>query len=93
MHRINVATLLIAALLVVGVSTSTLPEAAADTPGVWKLTGSMATSRRHASRDRLPDSRTLVVGGTDITSLNGSPFAHCTSPFVSSALADGKHNF
>jgi hypothetical protein len=33
------------------------------------------------------------VGGGFQCSLDAGPFADCTSPFVSSALADGKHTF
>ena len=61
MQRINVLSLLIAALLAIGASTATLPDAAADTPGVWKLTGSMATSRRSHQRERLPDGTNFSV--------------------------------
>jgi hypothetical protein len=61
MQRVNVSSLLITALLVIGVSTTTLPAAAADTAGVWKLTGSMATSRRNAQRERLPDGTNFSV--------------------------------
>ncbi len=45
---------------------------AADAPGVWKLTGNMATSRRQAQREQLRDGRILVVGGTNTTGIDGS---------------------
>jgi hypothetical protein len=72
MKRINISSLLIAGLLVIGVLTSTLPAAAADTTGVWKLTGSMATSRRNFQRELLPDGRILVVGGANTTGVDGA---------------------
>jgi N-acetylneuraminic acid mutarotase len=72
MHRINTSSLIVAALLAIGVFISTLPDAAADTTGVWKLTGSMATSRRNAQRELLPDGRILHVGGTNTTGVDGS---------------------
>jgi len=61
MHRINTSSLMVAALLAIGVFISTLPDVAADTPEVWKLTGSMATSRRNAQRERLPDGTNCSV--------------------------------
>jgi hypothetical protein len=48
------------------------PAAAADTPGTWKLTGSMVTARRHAASATLPDGRILVVGGTNTTGVDGT---------------------
>jgi hypothetical protein len=48
------------------------PALPADTPEVWKLTGSMATSRRHAAMGRLSDGRILVVGGTDTIGVDGA---------------------
>jgi hypothetical protein len=59
-------------LLVIGLLTWATPAASADTPGVWKLTGSMATSRRHSQVYLLPDGRILVVGGTDTTGVDGA---------------------
>jgi hypothetical protein len=59
-------------LLVIGLLTWATPAASVDTPGVWKLTGNMATSRRHSQCYPLPDGRILVVGGTDTTGVDGA---------------------
>ena len=59
-------------LLVIGLLTWATPAASVDTPGVWKLTGSMGTSRRHSQVYPLPNGRILVVGGTDTTGLDGA---------------------
>jgi WD40 repeat protein len=62
----------IAGLLFIALLTWATPAAAVDSPGVWKLTGSMTTSRRHSQRETLPDGRILVVGGTNTTGVDGS---------------------
>ena len=59
-------------LLAIGLLTWATPAASADTPGVWKLTGSTATSRRHSQSYPLPDGRILVAGGTDTTGVDGA---------------------
>jgi hypothetical protein len=65
-------SLIIVGFLFIGLFTVATPAGSADTPGIWKFTGSMATSRRHAAMARLPDGRILVVGGTDTTGVNGT---------------------
>src|SRR5215510_1669808 len=72
MYKTNSVVFFIASCLVVGSLTWVLPATSADSPNVWKLTGSMATSRRNATRDTLPDGRVLVVGGSDTTGVNGA---------------------
>ena len=47
-------------------------EVSADTPGIWKLTGSMATSRRLSQFYTLPNGTFLVVGGTNTTGVDGT---------------------
>jgi WD40 repeat protein len=44
----------------------------ADPPGIWKATGSMATSRIHSQRETLPDGRIIVIGGSNTTGVDGS---------------------
>jgi hypothetical protein len=65
-------SLIMVGLLAIGLLTWATPAASADTPGVWKLTGSMATSRRHSAMGRLSDGRIIVVGGTDTTGVDGA---------------------
>ena len=72
MKRMNFSSLIMVGLLVIGLLTWATPAVSADTPGVWKRTGSMATSRRHSVCPPLPDGRILVVGGTDTTGVDGS---------------------
>ena len=72
MKRLRSLSLVMVGLLVIGLLTWATPAASADTPGVWKLTGSMATSRRHSQVYPLPDGRILVVGGTDTTGVDGA---------------------
>jgi WD40 repeat protein len=59
-------------LVVIGLLTWTTPTASADTSGVWKLTGSMATSRWYSAIGRLSDGRIIVVGGTNYTGVDGA---------------------
>jgi hypothetical protein len=59
-------------LLVNSLLTWTTPAALADTPGTWKSTGSMATSRRHSQVSPMPDGRISVVGGTNTTGVDGT---------------------
>jgi len=72
MKRIRSSSLIMVGLLVIGLLTWATPAASVDTPGVWKLTGSMGTSRRHSQYYPLPDGRILVVGGTDTTGVDGA---------------------
>ncbi|MDP2602991.1 MAG: hypothetical protein Q8S00_10415 [Deltaproteobacteria bacterium] len=61
MQRVNVSSLLIAALVAIGSLTWATPALSVDPTGVWKLTGSMATSRRNAQRELLPDGTNFSV--------------------------------
>jgi hypothetical protein len=72
MRQKSFSSLIMVGLLVIGLLTWATPAASVDTPGVWKLTGSMATSRRHGAMGRLSDGRILVVGGTDTTGVDGA---------------------
>lgn len=72
MRRISCSSLIMVGLLVVGLLTWVTPAASVDTPGIWKLTGSMATSRRLGQDYTLPDGRILVVGGTNTTGADGT---------------------
>lgn len=72
MKRMSRLSLTTVSLLIVGLLTSATLALAVDTPGVWHLTGSMATSRRHAAGATLPDGRILVVGGTNTTGVDGT---------------------
>ena len=72
MKRIRSSLLIMVGLLVIGLLTWATPAVSVDTPGVWKLTGSMATSRRYSPFYPLPDGRILVVGGTDTTGVDGA---------------------
>ena len=72
MKRMNSSWLIMVSLLVIGLLTWSTPAASEDTPGVWNLTGSMATSRRHSSLERLSDGRILVVGGANTTGVDGA---------------------
>jgi hypothetical protein len=59
-------------LMVSGLLVFATPAGSADTPGEWKLTGSMATDRRAGGIARLPEGRILVVGGTDTSGVDGT---------------------
>jgi hypothetical protein len=72
MKRMNCLCLIMVGLLVTGLLPCATPAASLDPPGVWNLTGSMATSRRHSAAGHLPDGRILVVGGTDTTGVDGA---------------------
>ena len=72
MKRMRSLSLVMVGLVVIGLLTWATPAASEDTPGVWKLTGSMATSRRHSQNYPLPDGRILVVGGTNTTGVDGA---------------------
>jgi hypothetical protein len=72
MKQTSSLSLVMVGLVVIGLLTWATPAASADTAGVWKLTGSMATSRRHSQAYSLPDGRILVVGGTDTTGVDGA---------------------
>ena len=72
MKRMRSLSLVMVGLLVIGLLTWATPAASEDTPGVWKLTGSMATSRRLSQNYPLPDGRILVVGGTNTTGVDGA---------------------
>lgn len=73
MQRLQVVTApLLIVVVLMGGTLIRASAARADTTGVWKRTGRMATSRRYAQRERLPDGRILVVGGTDTTGVDGS---------------------
>jgi WD40 repeat protein len=57
--------------LILSVSMScALPVVIADSPGTFTATGNLGTSRRHATRMRLPDGKILVVGGVDTTGVD-----------------------
>jgi hypothetical protein len=66
------SSLVIVGLLAIGLLAWGTPATAADTPGTWKLTGSMVTARRHAASATLPDGKILVVGGTNTTGVDGT---------------------
>jgi len=72
MRQTSFSSLIMVGLVVIGLLTWAMPAASADTPGVWKLTGSMATSRRYSAMGRLSDGRIIVVGGTDTTGVDGA---------------------
>ena len=72
MKRMSSLSLAWVGLLVIGLLTWAVPAASVDTPGVWKLTGSMGTNRRYSAIGRLSDGRILVVGGTDTTGVDGA---------------------
>ncbi len=72
MKRRTFLSLIMVGFLFIGLFTWTTPAGSVDTPGVWRLTGSMATSRRHSAIARLPDGRILVVGGTDTIGVDGA---------------------
>jgi hypothetical protein len=72
MRQMSSSRLIMVSLLVIGHLICVTPVAWADTPGLWKPTGSMATSRRHSACTSLPDGRILVVGGTDTTGVDGA---------------------
>ena len=72
MHKTKSVVFSIAGLLFIALLTWAPPAVAADSPGVWKVTGSMATSRIHSQRETLPDGRILVVGGSNTTGVDGS---------------------
>jgi hypothetical protein len=69
------SALVFVGLLVIELLAWSTPVAAADTPGTWKLTGSMVTARRHAASATLPDGKILVVGGTNTTGVDGAASA------------------
>lgn len=72
MKRIISSSLVMFGLLVIGLLIWAAPTVSADTSGVWNLTGSMTTNRRHSSVYPLPDGRILVIGGTDTTGVDGT---------------------
>ena len=65
MKRMSSLSLVMVGFWVIGLLTWAMPAASEDTPGIWKLTGSMATSRRHSGVGRLSNGKILVVGGTN----------------------------
>ncbi len=72
MKRVILLSLTMVGFLVVGLLTWTMPAESQDTPGVWKLAGSMSTARRAGGDARLRDGRILAVGGTNTTGVDGS---------------------
>jgi hypothetical protein len=72
MKRVMSSWLVIIGVLVLGLLTWTVPAESQDTPGVWKLAGSMATDRRAGGDARLRDGRILAVGGTNTTGVDGA---------------------
>jgi hypothetical protein len=72
MKRVISSSLIMVGLMVIGLITWTMPAASQDTPGVWKIAGSMSTDRRHGGDARLRDGRILAMGGTNTTGVDGS---------------------
>ena len=72
MKRMSSLSMVMVGFLVIGLLTWVTPAASADTPGIWKLTGSMATNRRLSPTYTLPDGRILVMGGTNTTCVDGA---------------------
>ena len=77
MHKSRASLLLIAGLALIGFLAWTVSAALAEAPETWSATGTMGTSRRHATITQLPNGKTLVVGGvstsgTDL-SCNSNP--------------------
>ena len=72
MKRMSSLSMVMVGFLVIGLLTWGTPAASADTPGIWKLTGSMATNRRLSPAYTLPDGRILVMGGTNTTGVDGA---------------------
>jgi Thrombospondin type 3 repeat/Kelch motif/Galactose oxidase, central domain len=62
-RRPNTVSLLLAGLGLIGFLLWTMPAASGEAPETWSATGSMGTSRRHATITQLPNGKTLVVGG------------------------------
>jgi hypothetical protein len=77
MHKTKSPLGLIAGLALIGCLSWALPAVSAEAPETWSVTGSMGTSRRHATITQLPNGKTLVVGGVDTTGvdLSGSVFS------------------
>ena len=72
MKRMSLLSCAVVGIVIIGLLTWETPAVSADTPGVWKLTGSMSTSRRYGFPWPLPDGRILVVGGTNTTGVDGT---------------------
>ena len=72
MKRATSSSLVIIGVLVIGLLTWSMPAESQDTPGVWKIAGSMSTDRRAGGDARLRDGRILAVGGTNTTGVDGS---------------------
>ena len=72
MKRVICLSLTMVGFLVVGLLTWTMPAESQDTPGVWKIAGSMSTDRRAGGDARLRDGRILAMGGTNTTGDDGS---------------------
>ncbi len=62
MKRTRSLSVFMVGLVVAGLLTWAMPAASEDTPGVWKLTGSMATSRRLSQNYPLPDRKNSCSG-------------------------------
>ncbi|MFH1028964.1 MAG: kelch repeat-containing protein, partial [Pseudomonadota bacterium] len=72
MKRLSFSSLVIVGLLVTELLIWAIPAASQDTPGVWKLAGSMSTARRYGGDARLRDGRIIAMGGTDTTGVDGT---------------------
>ena len=72
MKRVSFSSLVMVSLLVTELLIWAIPAASQDTPGVWKLAGSMSTDRRFGGDARLRDGRILAVGGTNTTGVDGT---------------------
>jgi hypothetical protein len=79
MEKVFSLSLIMVGFLVVGLLTWTVPAASQDTPGVWKVAGSMVTARRYGGDARLRDGRILAVGGTDTTGVDGTASVYYSS--------------
>ena len=75
---------LAAYLALIGCFAWPVPATSAEAPETWSATGSMGTSRRHATSTQLPNGKTLIVGGV---STSGVDFSCNSSPscFLSTA--------
>jgi hypothetical protein len=72
MKRVNSSRLMIVGFLLIVLLTWVVPAASQDTPGIWKIAGSMSIDRRFGGDARLRDGRILAVGGTNTTGVDGS---------------------
>jgi hypothetical protein len=88
MKRVISLSLTMVGFLVVGLLTWTVPAESQDTPGVWKIAGSMSTDRRHGGDALLRDGRILAMGGTNTTGVDGAAsFFYDTAEFYDPVTA------